>query len=230
MSETNLTFTEHLEELRQRIIRSLAFVIIASILTYAFTDKILIFLSKPAGRLVFIAPAEAFITRIKLALFGGLYLSSPLILYEVWGFVSSGLERTDKKYALLFSVFSFILFTAGTLLGYFVIVPMGLNFLLSFSSEYLQPMISVGRYTSFVMSLSFAFGLVFQLPLAILFLTKTGIVTPEFLSRNRKYTIVIIFIAAAVFTPPDVITQCLMAIPLLALYEISIFLSRIARK
>lgn len=230
MSETNLTFTEHLEELRQRIIRSLVFVIIASILTYAFTDKILIFLSKPAGRLVFIAPAEAFITRIKLALFGGLYLSLPLILYEVWGFVSSGLERTERKYALLFSVFSFILFTAGTLLGYFVIVPMGLNFLLSFSSEYLQPMISVGRYTSFVMSLSFAFGLVFQLPLAILFLTKTGIVTPEFLSRNRKYTIVIIFIAAAVFTPPDVITQCLMAIPLLALYEISIFLSRIARK
>ncbi|MBU3912356.1 MAG: twin-arginine translocase subunit TatC [Candidatus Omnitrophica bacterium] len=230
MSETNLTFTEHLEELRQRIIRSLVFVIIASILTYAFTDKILIFLSKPAGRLVFIAPAEAFITRIKLALFGGLYLSLPLILYEVWGFVSSGLERTERKYALLFSVFSFILFTAGTLLGYFVIVPIGLNFLLSFSSEYLQPMISVGRYTSFVMSLSFAFGLVFQLPLAILFLTKTGIVTPEFLSRNRKYTIVIIFIAAAVFTPPDVITQCLMAIPLLALYEISIFLSRIARK
>jgi len=230
MSETNLTFTEHLEELRQRIIRSLVFVIIASILTYAFTDKILIFLSKPAGRLVFIAPAEAFITRIKLALFGGLYLSLPLILYEVWGFVSSGLERTERKYALLFSVFSFILFTAGTLLGYFVIVPMGLNFLLSFSSEYLQPMISVGRYTSFVMSLSFAFGLVFQLPLAILFLTKTGIVTPEFLSRNRKYTVIIIFIAAAVFTPPDVITQCLMAIPLLALYEISIFLSRIARK
>lgn len=230
MPEIKLTFTEHLEELRQRLIRSIASVVIASVLIYAFTDKILIFLSKPAGRLVFIAPAEAFITSIKIAIFGGLYISSPFVLYQVWKFISSGLGIREKRNVLLFSIFSFVLFVLGSCLGYFIIVPIGLKFLMAFGTEDLTPMISVGKYISFVTSLSFAFGLVFQLPLIVLFLTKIGVVTPEFLSSRRKYAIVIIFIVAAIFTPPDIVTQCLMAIPLLALYEISIFLSRIARK
>ncbi|MBU0759309.1 MAG: twin-arginine translocase subunit TatC [Candidatus Omnitrophica bacterium] len=228
--DRRFTFIEHLEELRKRLICAIAFVVIASIFTYAFTDKILIFFSRPVGRLVFIAPAEAFTTSIKIAIFGGLYISSPFILYEIWRFISSGLEDVERKYVLLFGIFSFVLFLLGSLLGYFIIVPIGLKFLMAFGTEYLKPMISVGKYVSFVMSLSFAFGVVFQLPMAILFLTKIGVVTPRFLSSNRKYAIVIIFIAAAIFTPPDIITQCLMAIPLWVLYEVSIFLSRIASK
>jgi len=230
MSEAKFTFIEHLEELRQRIIRSIIFVLMASALTYVFRDKILIFLSRPAGRLVFIAPAEAFITSIKIAIFGGFYISSPFILYQAWRFVSTGLEGGEGRYVLSFGIFSFMLFVLGSLLGYFIIVPVGLKFLMAFGTEYLTPMISVGKYVSFVISLSFAFGLVFQLPLVILFLARMGIVTPRFLSEKRKYAIVIIFIAAAILTPPDVITQCLMAIPLLVLYEIGILLSRIARK
>ena len=230
MLETKLTFTQHLEELRQRIIWSIVSVVICSVFIYAFTDKILVFLSRHAGRLVFIAPAEAFITSIKIAVFGGLYISSPFVLYQAWQFVSSGLGIKEKRGVLLAGFFSFVLFVLGSFLGYFAIVPIGLKFLMTFGTEYLTPMISVGKYVSFVLSLSFAFGIVFQLPLIVLFLTRMGVVTPEFLSARRKYAIVIIFIVAAIFTPPDVVTQCLMAIPLLALYEISILLSRIIRK
>lgn len=230
MPEKKLTFIEHLEELRQKIIKSIVFVILASMLVYTFSDKILTFFARPVGTLVFIAPAEAFITSIKIALFGGLYLSSPFILYQVWQFISSGLTGKERKYVLLFGIFSFILFMTGSLLGYFTVVPIGLKFLMTFETDYLRPVISVGRYVSFVISLSFAFGLVFQLPLMILFFTKIGVVTPEFLSQKRKYAIVIIFILAAIFTPPDVITQCLMAIPLMLLYEIGILLSRLTQK
>jgi sec-independent protein translocase protein TatC len=230
MLETKLTFTQHLEELRQRIIWSIVSVVICSVLIYAFTDKILVFFSRHAGRLVFIAPAEAFITSIKIAIFGGLYISSPFVLYQAWQFVSSGLGIKEKRGVLLAGFFSFVLFVLGSFLGYFIIVPIGLKFLMTFGTEYLTPMISVGKYISFVTSLSFAFGIVFQLPLIVLFLTRMGIVTPAFLSSSRKYAVVIIFIAAAIFTPPDVVTQCLMAIPLLVLYEISILLSRLSRK
>ena len=226
MTEIKKSFVEHLEELRIRIIKSIAFIFVSSILIFSFNDNILRFIIKPAGSLVFIAPQEAFLTAIKIAFFGGLYISSPFILYQIWQFVSVGLERSEKRYALIFGFFSFVFFLLGSVFGYLVIVPIGMKFLIGFGSEFLVPMISVGKYVSFAMALSFAFGLVFQLPIVILFLTRIGIVTPAFLSERRKYAIVIIFIIAAIFTPPDVITQCLMALPLIALYELSIILSR----
>lgn len=226
MSAKKLTFIEHLEELRNRIIKSIIFIIAAAGLLYALTDEILIFIVRPVGRLVFIAPQEAFITSIELALFGGLFLSSPFVFYEIWQFISAALEKDEKRCALSFGLFSFVLFLLGIFFGYFIIVPIGMKFLLGFGSDFVTPMISVGRYVSFVGTLTFVFGIVFQLPLAILFLSKIGIVTPQFLSRNRKYAVVIIFILSAIFTPPDVITQCLMAVPLVILYELSIQLSK----
>lgn len=226
MGEIKRSFLEHLEELRIRIIKSIIFTFLSAILIFSFNDKILPFIVRPAGSLVFIAPQEAFLTSIKIALFGGLYTASPFILYQIWQFVSVGLETSEKRYALIFGFFSFAFFILGTIFGYLVIVPIGMKFLIGFGSEFLVPMISVGKYVSFAMALSFAFGLVFQLPVVILFLTRIGIVTPAFLSEKRKYAIVVIFIVAAIFTPPDVITQCLMALPLIALYELSIVLSR----
>ncbi len=225
-----LTFIEHLEELRARILKSIIFIIVVSAILYAFTDVILGFMVRPVGRLVFISPPEAFITTIKIALFGGLFLSSPFVLYEVWQFISAGLGKAERGYALLFGFFSFILFLAGCFFGYFIIVPIGMEFLLGFGSDFVSPMISVGRYVSFVGILTLAFGMAFQLPIAILFLSKIGVVTPRYLSRNRKYAIVIMFIAGAIFTPPDVITQCLLALPLLLLYELSILLSRLLNR
>lgn len=230
MEDKKLTVIEHLEELRSRIIKSIIFIIIASIFSYAFVDSIFNFIVKPVGSLVFITPAEAFITNIKIAVFGGVCLSSPFVLYEIWRFLSTGLGEKEKRFALLFGLFSFFLFILGGFLGFFVIVPIGIRFLLSFSTDFVKPMISVAKYVSFVGGLTFVFALIFQLPLVILFLTKAGILTPQYLSKNRKYAIVIIFIVAAILTPPDVISQCLMAIPLLVLYEVSIFLSKLVHR
>lgn len=223
-----LVLAGHLDELRSRILKSAVSIIITSCATYAFVDKIYSNLVKPVGKLVFIAPQEAFITRIKIAFLGGLFLSLPIILYQAWRFISVGLKPSERKYTLLFGPLSFLFFVVGAIFGYFVIVPIGIKFLLGFATREVVPMISVERYVSFVGLLTFIFGIIFELPLAILFLTKVGLVTPSFLSKKRRYAVIFIFIAAAIFTPPDVITQCLMAIPLLALYEIGILFSKLA--
>lgn len=231
MADRKLTFIEHLEELRIRIIKSVVFIIIVAGILYSLADRILAYLVSPVGgTLVFIAPQEAFITNIKVALFGGLFFSSPFVLYQIWQFVSAGLKKNERRYTSLFGFFSFLFFIIGISFGYFIIVPIGLTFLLGFSNEFLIPMISVSRYVSFVGALMFAFGVVFQLPLVIVFLTKIGIVTPQFLSKNRRYAIVLIFIAGAIFTPPDVVTQCLMAVPLILLYELGIIFSKLTHR
>lgn len=231
MTAIKLTFTEHLEEFRVGIIKSLVFIIASSLIVYTFTDKIFAELVKPlGGTLVFIAPQEAFIANVKIALLGGFYFSSPYVLYQVWQFIAAGLRKKEKKFSSLYVFFSFIFFILGSWFGYFIIVPIGIRFLLSFGSSHVIPMISVGRYVSFVGLLTLVFGLTFQVPLIMLLLSKIGIVTPQSLSRNRKYAVLIIFIVAAILTPPDVITQCLMAIPLIILYEISIILSRISQR
>lgn len=228
INDTPLALTEHLGELRMRVIKSVICVIFVSIVIYGFVDHINASLVKPVGSLVFIAPQEAFTARIKIAFFGGLLLSSPFILFQIWRFVSMGLSRNERKYMLIFGPLSFFFFVAGTLFGYFVIVPIGVKFLLGFATDFLTPMITINNYISFVGALVLIFGVIFELPLASLFLTKIGLVTPKFLSGRRREAIVIIFISAAVLTPPDVITQCLMAVPLLVLYEISIVFSKFA--
>lgn len=230
MEDTKLTLVEHLEELRRRLIKSILFIIIASSLVYSFSDKILSCLVRPVGRLIFLAPAEAFMAHIKIAFFGGLFLSSPFVIYQIWKFVSAGLNRDERKYALLFGPVSFIFFIVGAGFGYFIIIPIGLKFLLGYATEFMAPMISVSNYISFMGALSLAFGVVFELPLIILFLTKIGVVNTAFLSSKRRHAIVIIFIVAAALTPPDVITQCLMAVPLIGLYEIGIVFSKLASR
>ncbi len=227
MAEDRLTFIQHLEELRARIIKILAAVVTAAVFSYAFSQRLLSFLVKPVGQLVFIAPAEAFITTIKLSLFSGVMLASPVIIYQIWSFVSLGMKKKEKKYLLLFVFLSLILFASGVSFAYFVIIPVGIDFLMGFASENVRPMITVGKYVSFVGLLTLVFGFVFQLPLLCIFLSGVGLVTPTFLSRNRKHAIIIMFVAGAVFTPPDIITQCLLAFPLIVLYEISIVLSKL---
>ena len=201
-----LVLAAHLEELRSRLLKIIIFLILASCLTYGFVDRIYESLIKPVGSLVFIAPQEAFVTRIKVALFTGAFLSLPFITYQIWKFISVGLKTKERKYILIFAPLSFLFFVLGAVFGYLVIVPIGIKFLLGFASDKVVPMITVSKYISFVIMLTLAFGIVFELPLGSLFLTKLGIVTPTFLSRKRRYAIVFIFILAAVLTPPDVIT------------------------
>ena len=226
--DKRLTIVEHLDEVRARLLKSIVFIIICSCILYNFIDVFLSILIRPVGKLIFIAPTEAFIVNIKIAFLGGLFLSSPFVIYQIWKFISDGLERNEKKYALLFGPASFIFFILGACFGYFIIIPIGIRFLLGFATDLITPMISVSEYASFVGTLTFAFGIVFQLPLALMFLTKIGVITPIFLSRKRRHAVVLIFILAAILTPPDVITQCLMAVPLLILYEIGIIFSRLA--
>ena len=231
MKDEKLTFIEHLEELRAGIIKSVVFIVILSIAIYSFKDKVLFFLMQPIDRaLIFISPQEAFITNIKIALFGGLFLSSPFILYQIWAFISKGLGKNERIYVAIFAPVSFIFFLLGTAFGYFIIVPIGMRFLLSFATDFVVPMITVSKYISFVAVLTFLFGVVFELPLLMLFLAKIGIVTPDFLRKRRRHAIVIIFIIAAILTPPDIVTQCLMAGPLIVLYELGILFSLQGKK
>ncbi|MFC1666486.1 twin-arginine translocase subunit TatC [Candidatus Omnitrophota bacterium] len=225
--DTRITLVEHLEELRTRILKSLVFIVVVSCVLYGNIDALLFMLVRPVKRLIFIAPTEAFIVNIKIAFLGGLYLSSPYILYHIWEFISVGLEKKERKYVVVFALLSFLLFVGGSIFGYFVILPIAMDFLLGFATDVISPMISVNKYISFVGTLTFAFSIVFQLPLIMLFLTKIGIVTPVFLVKKRKHAIVGMFILSAILTPPDVITQCLMAGPLLVLYEIGIIFSKV---
>lgn len=227
MGDKKLALVDHLTELRSRIIKSAIFIILGAVIAYSFVDVIISNIAKPVGRLVFIAPQEAFISNIKVSFFVGLFLASPLVIYQIWRFISSALKINERKYAFIFGPASFIFFISGIAFGYLVIVPIAVRFLLGFSNEFVTPMITIEKYISFAGSLAFIFGIVFQVPLASLFLTKIGMVTPLFLSQKRKHVLVSIFILAAFLTPPDVITQFLMAAPLIILYEIGIIFSRL---
>ncbi|MFH1593834.1 MAG: twin-arginine translocase subunit TatC [Candidatus Omnitrophota bacterium] len=230
MEDKKLTLVGHLDELRARVFKSLVAVIAGATCVYIFVEKIFDSLIKPVGQLVFIAPQEAFIARVKIAFLGGIFLALPVIIYQTWRFIQDGLQPNEKRYAALFGPVSLLFFIIGSSFGYYIIVPIGVKFLLGFATESIVPMISVSKYISFVGLLTLVFGVVFELPLASLFLTKIGVVTPRFLSQKRRHAIVIIFIAAAIFTPPDVVTQCLLAIPLVVLYEIGLLFSRAVYK
>lgn len=224
-----LTLVQHLEELRRRFIICLLWVLVGSVVSWFYREEILSILKRPLGSpLVFLAPQEAFITMLKLAIFGGILLSLPVTLYQVWGFVSSALTQIEKKNLLLYGPLSLLSFIVGALFCYLVILPIGLKFLLSFGGASLTPMLSIDRYISFVIVLLLAFGVVFELPLASLFLTRLGLICPDSLRRRRKQAILMVFIISAILTPPDVLTQLFMAGPLLVLYEISIWLSKLA--
>ena len=171
-----------------------------------------------------------FITYLKSALVSGILISSPFIFYQLWMFIAPGLYQKEKKYVVPFVIFSSILFIGGALFGYFVVFPFGFKFFLSFSNNSIQALPSVKQYFSFSIKLLFAFGLVFELPVIVFFLTKIGIVTPDLMKRKRKYAILLIFVMAAILTPPDVITQLMMAAPLLFLFEISILVSKMIWK
>ncbi|MCM8774485.1 MAG: twin-arginine translocase subunit TatC, partial [Candidatus Omnitrophica bacterium] len=164
-----LPFLEHLEELRRRLIYSIVVITIFSIIANRFVPLILNSLVKSTGKLVFINPTEAFLVNIKLTLFLGIYLSLPFLFYQIWGFVGRGLKKEEKKIVLPLSFISFILFNIGIFFCYFFILPLGIKFLFSYSLGIIEPMISVNNYLSFIVGMIFSFGLIFELPLLILF-------------------------------------------------------------
>jgi len=167
--------------------------------------------------------------RLKVSLVVGMLLALPVIAYEIWMFVSSGLYEHERRLVAVFGPASFALFFVGVAVAYFGVLPIGVAFLIKEGNAIgLKPILTVNEYAPFVMWLLLGFGLIFQTPLVILFLTRIGLVNPQMLGRSRRYAILAVFIIAAVLTPPDVFTQIAMATPMIALYELSIFLSRFA--
>jgi sec-independent protein translocase protein TatC len=235
--EEKQPFLGHLEELRKRLVAISIGVGVAFVVCYIFSERLFQYLIMPlkavlpeGDRLIFTNLPEMFITYLKVSLIAGILLAAPYIFYQVWLFIAPGLYQREKKYVIPFVLFSTILFVGGALFGYFVVFPFGFKFFLGFSNEYVKALPSVKQYFSFSIKLLFAFGVVFELPVVIFFLTKMGIVNAAFLKKQRKYAILLTFVIAAILTPPDVATQCMMAGPLIVLYEISIIISKMARR
>ena len=226
-----MSFLGHLEELRHRLIKSIASVLLLSIVFYFFSERVIDYLTAPVNVTYFTSPTEAFSIRIKLSLILGLMASIPLVLYQIWKFVVPGLTKKEVKYVFPVVFFSSLFFLGGASFCYFLVLPLGIKFLLGFQTERLLPLIKIGDYVSFVAWMVLAFGLVFQLPILTFFLGKIGLVSSLTLRKGRKYAFLGILILAAVLTPsPDVFSQLLLAVPLYGLYEVSIIVVRITAK
>jgi sec-independent protein translocase protein TatC len=226
MEDREQTIVEHIDELRRRMIYIIIAVAAASLGAYRFIDYILEFITKTGGidDLVFINPTEAFFVIIKLSLLVGVLVAMPFILYQVWRYVGVALKKEERKYLIYFGPLSYILFLMGAGFAFRGVLPLGIKFLLSFSRENISPMITLNAYVGFLSKMIFAFGLMFELPLVILLLSKLGLVNPDMLKKGRKYAMIGIFLVAAVLTPPDVISQIMLAVPILLMYEISIWI------
>lgn len=226
-----MTIIEHLEELRRRLLFALVALGMATALSWIFVEPLLAFVMRPVTRLgervIFLAPTEAFFVRLKVAVLAGVFVSLPVVLYQVWRFVAAGLTDSERRAVRWLLLPAYLLFIGGAAFALAGIVPIGVRFLLSYQTPDLQPMLSIGAYTSFVMAFMLAFGLVFELPVVLVLLAKLGLVTPAGLAAGRRYAIVAIVGVAAVLTPGgDVFSQLLMAIPTYLLYEVSIWIAR----
>jgi sec-independent protein translocase protein TatC len=237
IEEEKQPFLSHLEELRKRLIICAITVGVGFVISYIFSERLFQILVRPlkqvmpeGDRLIFTNLPEMFLTYLKTAFICGILLAAPVIFHQLWLFIAPGLYQHEKKYAIPFVLFSTILFVGGALFGYFVVFPFGFKFFLGFANEYIQALPSVKQYFSFSIKLLFAFGVVFELPVVSYFLSKMGIVTPEFLKKKRKYALLLTFVLAAILTPPDVLTQLMMAGPLILLYEIGILVAKMARR
>jgi sec-independent protein translocase protein TatC len=235
--QEKIPFTAHLEELRKRLINCFIAVGIGFVVSYGFKDKLFQILTRPlisvmetGDTIIFTNLPEAFFTYLKVAFLAGIMLAAPVILYQFWMFVAPGLYSKEKRLLVPIVVLSSFFFIGGALFGYFIVFPWGFKFFLGFATETIKALPSMREYLSFSAKLLLAFGLVFELPLVITFLAKLGIVTVEFLKKNRKYALLLFFVGAAILTPPDVVTQIMMAFPLMALYEVSIVGARIFGK
>lgn len=250
MADDKMSLTAHLEDLRKRIIVSLAAVMAAFVAAFNYSEEIFRILIFPlrnsldfsvtemyirfvpedklkATKLVFLAPTEAFWMNMKVAFVAAVVFSLPVIFLQLWKFISPGLQETEKKYVIPFVLTATGLFLVGASFCFIIVLPFALSFLLNYKvGDFLMPMLSVGQYVDFCLKFILAFGAIFELPIILIFLTKIGLVTPQTLKNNRKLAIVLAFVAGAVLTPtPDVFNQTLMAVPIILLYEVGIHLS-----
>lgn len=227
-----MTLTEHLGELRRRILHSLAALAAGTLVSSFYIDEIVAVLTAPATNLYYMRPAEAFFIYIKIALACGVLLAAPVLFYELWAFLVPALTGRERSALMLFVPSSVLLFWAGIAFAYFFVFPQGLNFFTTFAGGNIAPMLSIESYLDFFLMLVVPFGFIFNLPMVLIVLAQMGVVTSALLKRGRRYMVVASFILAAIITPtPDVVTQTLLAVPMILLYEGSrVFIKLVLRK
>ena len=240
------SFVEHLTELRSRLVKSFIYLFICFIICYFFAENIYRFLVEPYAdavrndgtnrRLIFTALHETFITYLKVAFFTAIFVTSPIILTQIWKFIAPGLYKDEKRALLPYLIATPTLFLLGGMLVYYLVMPLAIKFFLTFETSIqvtslpIQLEAKVNEYLSLIMRLIFAFGISFQLPVLLSLLARAGFIDSEYLKKRRKYVVIIIFAVAAILTPPDPITQIGLGIPLLILYELSILSVKIIEK
>lgn len=233
MADERQPFMAHLEELRKRLVVCAIAIGAGFVVSYIFSKQLfhllILPLTKvlpPESTLIFTSLPEMFIAYIKVALIAGVILAVPVIFYELWMFLAPALYQREKRYLVPFVLFSSILFVAGSMFGYAIVFPYGFQFFISFATEDIKALPSVKQYFSFAIRLLLAFGIVFELPVVVFFMTKIGLINPESMKKFRKFAILGAFMLSAILTPPDVATQIMMALPLIILYEVSIMISK----
>jgi len=273
--EVEMPFLDHLEELRWRILKSLAAILVGAVVCFIFSDHLMKLLTYPyedavlsleterpsgvveavykllrkwtgdaapgaapeavgetllpaARRLQSLKPMTYFFISLEIALIGGLVLVLPVIFYQAWQFVAPGLLSREKRLLVPIVSLSMLCFAIGAMIAYWIVLPLGLRFFLALEPPDMTSQWAVDSYISFVLRLLLGFGLVFEMPVLAFFLSRIGLLTPEYMRRIRRYAIVVIFIIGAIFTPPDPLSQLLMALPLLLLYQVSIWVCRIS--
>lgn len=226
---------EHLGELRKRIFVIVVVFLTVTVVGFNFCDDLVALLVEKAKtigyEMVYIAPGELFSQYIRLAIVGGLVLSSPIILFETWLFVKPALMKKEKTTVFLSLLAGFMCFILGTLFAYFIVVPITLTFFMSVDShQSVQATISIQNYINFVLTTLITFGIIFEMPVVTILLSELGLLKTEWLTKSRKAVVVVIFVIAAIITPPDVVSQILVAIPMILLFEVSVLLSKIIGK
>ncbi|MCH6574303.1 MAG: twin-arginine translocase subunit TatC [Bacteroidetes bacterium] len=230
-----MTFLSHLEEFRWRLIYAIIGVFIGTAVAWIFidllVDNILLKPARDAGTVLQnLKPFGQLILFIQVAVIAGIILSLPNIFYQLWKFIAPALQKTEKKYIFGVVFFTSICFLAGVVFAFFVILPLALQFVSEFGTEDIANNFAINEYMNIIISLMLGAGLVFELPMLSFFLTKLGILTPAFMRKYRRYAIVVLLIFSALFTPPDPASQIMLGVPLVLLYEISIFISKISMK
>ncbi len=225
-----MSFLDHLEELRIRLFKIIVGILITTIIAFFVSDYIMDFLIIPAKKIQPPLPLQVltvqgmFMLKLEVSLITGIVMAIPIIVYQIWAFIAPGLYPHEKRYFPYVITTTTLLFFLGISFAYFLVIPLAIQFLTQIGADYAKFNVSINAYLSFIIRLSLLFGMIFEMPALSFILGKLGLISSNFLKKYRRHSIVVIFLIAAIFTPPDIFTQILMAIPLVILYEVSIFI------
>lgn len=223
--EDKMSLVDHLQEFRKRLIIALIAVAVGSTISYFYAAELVHMITAPAGKLYYMSPGEAFFAYLRVSFFAGFLLALPIVLYQIWAFVVPALSNKERLASLVLIPSAVLLFFIGLLFSYTLVLPAGIKFFMGFATEDLQPLLSLGQYLSFVISFLLPFGFIFELPLVIIVLVKFGIIGSKFLIARRKQVLVVSFVVGAVLSPtPDIFSQTMVALPIIVMYEISLFI------